>query len=346
VNVRIAIVAPHYDRDTRGNGVTVRRIETSLRSTGCSVMVFLPVDLEGEFLPDRVREFAPHCIHGFHALYGGRPARRLAAHLGVPYLVTLTGTDLYGVWNGTDRDELRTVLASAAALTVFHDTVRGRLLRSYPWLEGRITVVPQGVPLPPEVPDEPPAGGSTFFLPAGIRPVKNVLSPLEPLAGLLPRFPELRFLLAGPVLDPAYGTEVQAVLARYPFASWLGEIPHHAMAARYAAAGVVLNTSRSEGGMCNSLLEAMAAGRPVLAADIEGNRSLVIDGVNGLLYGDGEDFREKAALLLADRGVRRRLGRGGREYVAESFPLSREAEGYLRIYARLGEGVGSAVRLG
>jgi glycosyltransferase involved in cell wall biosynthesis len=286
-----------------------------------------------EELLQRVRAFAPDCLHAFHAWHGGRPARALAASLGIPYLVTITGTDLYGAWAGADRDELRAIIASAAALAVFHDCIRQRLLEQQPGLDVPLAVIPQGVPVPDPVPPEPPPGRVVFFLPAGIRPVKHVLFPLEPLAALFPRFPELRFELAGPVLDPDYGAGVLAALDRYPFASWLGEIPHDAMAARYAEAGVVLNTSVSEGGMANSLLEAMAAARPVLAADIEGNRSLVTDGVTGLLYGGEEEFRDRAARLLADRGLRCRLGLAGRRYVAEQCSPDREAAGYLRLYA-------------
>jgi glycosyltransferase involved in cell wall biosynthesis len=107
----------------------------------------------------------------------------------------------------------------------------------------------------------------------------------------------------------------------------------------YQEASVVLNTSRFEGGMANSLLEAMAWGRPVLASDIEGNRSLVTDGVTGLLYRDAGDFRDKAGMLIADPALRLKLGMAGHRLVEEHHSPEREAQAYLRLY---GEIAGSA----
>jgi glycosyltransferase involved in cell wall biosynthesis len=303
-----------------------------VRAAGCTVGVFPAEAFDPEELLRRVRAFAPDCLHAFHARQGGGPARALAASLGIPYLITLTGTDIYGAWDEADRDEARAILSAAVALIVFHDRIGQRLLQQYPGLAVPVAVIPQGVSVAQPLPTQPPPDRVVFFLPAGIRPVKDVLFPLEPLAALYPRFPGLRFALAGPVLDPDYGARVLATLQGYPFASWLGEVPHEAMALQYAAAGVVLNTSLSEGGMANSLLEAMAAARPVLAADVEGNRSLVTDGVNGLLYGGAAEFGAKAAQLLADPGLRRRLGLAGRRYVEQECSPEREAARYLDLY--------------
>jgi glycosyltransferase involved in cell wall biosynthesis len=98
---------------------------------------------------------------------------------------------------------------------------------------------------------------------------------------------------------------------------------------------VVLNCSISEGGMANSVLEALALGRAVLASDIEGNRSLIEDGVTGLLFASPEEFLERADRLAADPGLRRRLGAAGRERVLARYSPERELDGYLAVYARL-----------
>ena len=100
----------------------------------------------------------------------------------------------------------------------------------------------------------------------------------------------------------------------------------------YRKAGVVLNTSRFEGGMANSVLEALSFGRAVLASDIEGNRSIIKDGVTGLLYRDAEEFQEKAHRLVTDERLRERLGEQGRQMVMEKFTPEAEAEAYLALY--------------
>ena len=87
--------------------------------------------------------------------------------------------------------------------------------------------------------------------------------------------------------------------------------------------------------MSNSVLEALAAGRPVLASDIDGNRSLVEDGVTGFLFRDTTELEVKAEQLAADRALRERLGLAGRDLVERRYPPRREVESYLGVYARL-----------
>ena len=103
------------------------------------------------------------------------------------------------------------------------------------------------------------------------------------------------------------------------------------MAALLRDADVVLNCSLSEGGMANSVLEALACGRAVLASDIAGNRSVIEDGVTGLLFRDPGDFADKAARLLGDPALRERLGEAGRER-ASRLGLQQEIERYLKLY--------------
>jgi glycosyltransferase involved in cell wall biosynthesis len=107
------------------------------------------------------------------------------------------------------------------------------------------------------------------------------------------------------------------------------------MASLLSAADVVLNCSLSEGGMANTVLEALACGRAVLAADIEGNRSLVAHGVSGLLFRDEADLEAMAERLVVDASLRARLGAAGHARVTAAFPPTREIDGYLAVYGAL-----------
>jgi glycosyltransferase involved in cell wall biosynthesis len=80
------------------------------------------------------------------------------------------------------------------------------------------------------------------------------------------------------------------------------------MPALFELADVVLNCSLAEGGMANAVIEALALGRAVLAADIAGNRSLVEDAITGFLFGSAEELAAKADRLLQDPDLRARLG--------------------------------------
>jgi L-malate glycosyltransferase len=336
--MRVAILAPNYYRLESGNAVTVRRIERHLRLLGCEVRVF-PVDqLSGEQLVAGVREFAPSLLHAFQGYLGGRVALEVSQTLALPYLVTLTGTDVYKALSDQRSHDTHQALRGAARLVAFHPTVKRHLAEHLPTLEERTVVIPQGVVIPPEpatAGKEESGEAFTFLLPAGLRPIKNVVFPLCPLAELHESHPELKFLLLGPVLDPAYAAEVMDALEPLPFALYLGTVPHEEMAELYREADVVLNTSFAEGGMANSVLEAMANGKPVLASDIDGNRSIVKEGVTGLLYRDEAEFRSKANLLMMDHQLRERLGRNARALVREKHSPEKEAEAYLALYQEI-----------
>ena len=76
-------------------------------------------------------------------------------------------------------------------------------------------------------------------------------------------------------------------------------------------------------GMSNSLLEAMAAGKPVVATDVGGSPEVVIDGKTGILVppNDPEALADAMLRLLADRELARSLGEAGRVRVQSEFTL-------------------------
>ncbi|HET9855875.1 MAG TPA: glycosyltransferase [Methylomirabilota bacterium] len=182
--------------------------------------------------------------------------------------------------------------------------------------------------------------GPIILFPAGIRKVKRPMFPLEPLEGLRDRHPTLQLVYVGPIIDPAEGEALHRLLTEYPWAQYLGAVPHHRMPALFELADVVLNCSLAEGGMANAVIEALALGRAVLAADIAGNRSLVEDAITGFLFGSAEELAAKADRLLQDPDLRARLGVAGRERVNARFGADRETDGYLAAYARLAPGFG------
>ncbi|MBI1922323.1 MAG: glycosyltransferase family 4 protein [Geobacter sp.] len=335
--MKIALITPYYYPAVRGNAVTVRRIEKCLVNIGVQVAA-LALDVRtAEEIARIVAEERPDVIHAFHGWAGGRVARVISAQTGIPYIVTLTGTDVYEALEDGRKTETHEALRDARKLAVFHDSVKKRLTEHFPTLAEKTVVIPQGVEIPGVdcsgiggFPFSP--GKLTFLLPAGLRPVKNVLFALEPLARLFEQEPRGRFVIAGPIIDPDYAAEVMVQLERYPFAHYIGGIGHDAIGCLYNKADVILNTSLSEGGMANSVLEGMAFGKPVLAAAIEANRWLIKDGMTGFLYHDAKEFLEKAAQLIADDELRKRLGEHARGHVLENFAPEKEAAAYAKLY--------------
>ena len=103
-----------------------------------------------------------------------------------------------------------------------------------------------------------------------------------------------------------------------------------------AAVDVFVLSSRSEG-MPISILEAMAAGLPVVASAVGGVPELVVDGETGVLVppGDPDALAEALRRLLQDPELRRRLGAGGRERARDEFSLERFRREHLELYERL-----------
>jgi glycosyltransferase involved in cell wall biosynthesis len=339
---RVAILTPYGPPSPRGNAVTVARITRALEGSGVELSLWDLSTRDEASIEAGVAEYAPTLIHAFHAYRAGPLAMRLALRSRVPLVVTCTGTDANHDLDDPSRAEVvRKVLNGAARVTVFHASIADRILTVLPTIRERLTVVPQSVdlpmgeafdlaarwPLPPE--------RVLFLLSAGIRAVKNPAFPLAPLGRLVMTLPEIRLLYVGPVLNPGVGENLERALAALPWARRIGAVPHAQIGSLLSQTDVVVNSSVSEGGMANSVLEALWLGRAVLASDIEGNRSVIDHGKTGLLFRDEAEFERGAAALVRDRGLRERLGRAGRDLVVQKYSAGREVEGYKEVYRGL-----------
>jgi len=90
-------------------------------------------------------------------------------------------------------------------------------------------------------------------------------------------------------------------------------------------------------GLPTALLEAAACGRPLVASDMPGCRSIVIDQLNGLLVppGDPVALAQALAKLLADADLRGRMGAASRQLVLEKFTVEKVNQATLAIYREL-----------
>ncbi|HKN47325.1 MAG TPA: glycosyltransferase [Candidatus Polarisedimenticolia bacterium] len=342
MTLRAALLTPFAPPSVRGNAITVDRIAQGLTERGLDVRVWdLSVTPEAA-VEAGVGAYRPALIHAFHAFRVGPLALRLARRLEAPLLVTVTGTDANDDLLDPERaPAVRRVLEGAGAVAVFHESIRERIAGALPGVIARVAVVPQSVRLPTGEPFDLaarwplPADRVLFLFPAGVRRVKRPRLPLAPFDRLVAVRPQARLLYAGPVLEPVEGEALLAEIARRPWARHLGAVPHPQMRWLLEAADAVINASAAEGGMANSVLEAMAVGRAVLASDIEGHRSLVEDGITGLLFRTEDELEAGARRLVDQPGLRRALGQAGRAKLLRLYPPERELDDYVALYHRL-----------
>ena len=83
----------------------------------------------------------------------------------------------------------------------------------------------------------------------------------------------------------------------------------------------------------NAVLEAMAAGLPVVASDNAGNRDAVVDGVTGFIVKSEVELLERCQLLIDNKDLRLKLGAAGRERVRREFSRERMLSELSRLYS-------------
>lgn len=105
-----------------------------------------------------------------------------------------------------------------------------------------------------------------------------------------------------------------------------------------AVSDVFVLPSRQEG-TSNALLEAMAQGLPVVVADdlLGGNRGVVDNRKDGYVIslGDNRAFVDTLCQLLCNVELRKKMGRGARRKIEESFSIESVADRYCEIYSEL-----------
>lgn len=103
-----------------------------------------------------------------------------------------------------------------------------------------------------------------------------------------------------------------------------------------SASNVFVLPSFSEG-MSNSLLEAMAFARPVIASDIQGNRELVQPGQNGLLFppGNAAELSDRLLKLLSNSDLEEKMGLASRQVVQDRYSFDHITSRYRVLYQNI-----------
>jgi glycosyltransferase involved in cell wall biosynthesis len=343
--MRIALVTPYYYPSMRGNSITVERIASGLRERGHHVGIYsLEAFQDRKEIPSAIRGFGPDVVHGFHAYMTGELVLGEAAGAGVPAVVTLTGTDVnHDLFDPERREMVVDVLKEAQGVVAFHQSIEKKILGEVPELHERVRVIRQTVACNGKIDAhrtqwDLDSHHIIFLFPAGIRRVKNLPFCVPPLSRLHVRYPDLRALYAGPVVEEEEGRRLFSLLAESGWARYLGEVPHKMICSMMRIVDIMVNSSFSEGGMSNAVLEAMSQGVAVLASDIEGNQSVIVDEVDGLLFTSEDDFERKAERLILDSDLRRRLGKQAKEKIEREFSREKEIDAYERFYRDLLDG--------
>lgn len=147
-----------------------------------------------------------------------------------------------------------------------------------------------------------------------------------------------KFILAGAPDEGNHNALTAAELRAWEaegLVEWLGPVKD--IPALLAASHIACQPSSYREGLPKSALEAMAAGKPLVATNIPGCREAVVDGETGFLVPPRNAFAlaEALARLIEDPALRARMGAAGRARVEEHFSDAIICAKTLAIYERL-----------
>lgn len=207
--------------------------------------------------------------------------------------------------------------------------------------EARLVVIPNGVRLPPsdrprvrpeELGLEP---GRRFALYVGrLAPQKSVETLLQAAARWMSVVPDVDLVLAGEGPEHrrlADQSRQLGIASRVRFVGFREDVD-----ALLASSALVVHAAAWEG-MANSVLEAMAAGRAVVAADAEGMRELLepASAAQIVPLGAPEPMAHRVAEFLLHPTMAEAAGTANRRRVAEFFSVAAMVSAYERLWDEL-----------
>lgn len=232
----------------------------------------------------------------------------------------------------------QTLLARSAAIVTTSEAYAAASRALAPW-RAKTRAIPLGIGeavAAPAAPPDWPAGTGLRLLAVGrLSAYKGFDVLLEALA----RCADARLVLIG---QGEEAPRLQALAARLGVVDrvrFAGAVDDAGLSAAYAAADLVVLPSLDRGeafGMV--LLEAMRAGRAVIASDVAGSGiSSVVGSDAGMLVppGDAAALAAAIAALAADPARRRALGEAGQARWRVRFMLAHAADPFLALYAEV-----------
>lgn len=273
--------------------------------------------------------------HGYKANFYGWLA---AQPLGTPLVATCHN------WTN-DTAALRIYcLLDHAILSRFHRVVAVSenvewFLRCFGLPRGKITRIPNGVDVAAFQRGQPTLrqgvrGGILVATVGRLAPEKGLQYFLQAAQKVSADFPEATFLLIG---EGPLRMELEGLARSFGLHDRVCFLGHQEnMPDVYASIDILVQPSLKEA-MPMTVLEALAAGKPVIATAVGAIPQLVLNNRTGLLVRpcDVTGLANSMARLLSDTGLRQQVGRDGQAWVSHHFSAEAMARKYLNVYEQI-----------
>lgn len=275
--MNICLITPAPARSRKGNRVTALRWARILRGLGHKVVV------EEQYRGRRCDLMV--ALHARRSFASVDRFRR--EHPGLPLVLGLTGTDLYGDIH-TDP-QARQSLEMASRLVLLQPMGIEELPEH---LRGKAQVIFQSVEKTPGKIVSKRRGFPVCVL-GHLRPVKDPFRTAM-AARLLPASSRIQVMHIGAALSQEMEETARAEASSNPRYRWLGELPQWKALRELARSRLLVLSSRMEGG-ANAVSEAIAVRVPILASRISGSVGILGPDYPG--YFPAEDTQALATLL-------------------------------------------------
>jgi glycosyltransferase involved in cell wall biosynthesis len=283
-----------------------------------------------------------HVIHAHAALPCGHAAAFLAERLGIPFLVTVHGLDVFnrcferGMAAAWRRKASLSAYRRARKVICISDKIR-RSLTDEMGTDVPSEVVYNGADttlFAPNPGEEPIAAeAATILIVGNLLAGKGHELVLRALATLKDSHPGLQCRMIGEGADRHRFAQLAKDLGIANRVHFLGRRSRSEVADAMRECTVFALPSRYEGLGC-VYLEAMACAKPVIACRGQGIDEIICHGRDGwLIPVDGvNELVQAFEILLSDANLRIRIGQAARQTILESLTLSHQVESLRRIY--------------
>lgn len=315
--MQILIITPAPPRSLAGNRATATRWAQRLRELGHHVDI--AVDYDGQPADLMI------------ALHAWRSADAVAAfrakHPAKPLVVAITGTDAYRFIHSHPDITLRSIQL-ADQLVGLHDLIDQVLPADQ---RHKMNVIYQSArPVGPRTPYK------RYFHVSVLGHLRDEKDPLRPAlaARLLPADSRIRVHQFGKAHTPEWAEQARQEMQTNPRYKWHGEVAHHRVRQLYRRTHLLVLPSRMEGG-ANVISEAVVAGVPVIASDIDGSTGLLGKDYPGYYPVENEQaLAEMLCRVEADTAFYQQLEQ---QCLARQslFTIEKERDGWRRLLQRL-----------
>jgi glycosyltransferase involved in cell wall biosynthesis len=287
-----------------------------------------------------VRQHRIDLIHAHAALPAGHAAMLLGAELGLPYVVSVHGLDVFsteqvgGRVGGWCQRLSRRVYQGSRRVICVSELVRERVLAGM-GTACRTSVVYNGVDTDLFSPssDAEATKGPVVLCVGNLLPIKGHEVLIRAIASIAAEFPSLMLEIVGHGPEQARLQALTGELGINERVRFRGRQPRREVADAMRRCTIFALPSSYEGLGC-VYLEAMSAGKPVVGCRGQGIAEIIRQGANGLLVGPGNE-KELAlalAMLLRDERRKQAMGLAARDTIIDRLTLTQQAENLARIY--------------